>query len=258
MKKVNITQQRLLFASTCADELARQAKPTLTRRQTGKAWSDRAVWYADDTTLMAVVGAHEQRDSERTLAYGLVLRGDRALHLVLPRGWVQPTRRRLVWLTGDLRLSAHHDGHVAPVPSLPTDKPAAGYPADADPRPLHLGPATDWLTPLLDWAGHHPDLDPGHRPNTRSWHCRGQQILGIRRLGNGLRVEAGLTGTSTTTLLDLTGPPDPGRSRRGTSPRLRLDHRDEPGCHPGRPDQDARWARSTSAALTAASRHTHR
>ena len=60
--------------------------------------------------------------------------------------------------------------------------------------PIHyLGvKGSAWAQPLTEWAAEHPELDAGHRPGSRSWHCRGQRVLRLERAGSGVHIVAGI------------------------------------------------------------------
>jgi hypothetical protein len=76
----------------------------------------------------------------------------------------------------------------------------------------HLGDWASWVEPLTVWAGAHSYLAPAHRPDNRSWHCRGLRLLKIARNPEGVTVRAGIDYTealgkpAAAITLNLTGP----------------------------------------------------
>lgn len=174
-----------------ADTLAAQAGvDPKHRRQPTRGWTTHATWYEDSSRLLAVVGAEKERAADLALAHGLALRGGKKLGLVLPDGWVEPTRRRLPWLQVPIEFWRHDNATIQTVQAAaPGEHP---YPADDEHPALHLGDRTDWVGALMDWAGRHDNLDPGHRGNVRAWHCRGTRVLKIERTRSGLRITAGI------------------------------------------------------------------
>lgn len=178
-------------ATASADALAAQTgMDSKRRREPTRGWTTHAIWYEDASRLLAVVGTETERAADLALAHGLALRAEKKLGLVLPDGWVEPTRRRLPWLNVPVDLWRHDNTTIHPVHTgTAADHP---YPADDEHPALHLGDRTTWIGPLMDWAGQHDHLDPGHRGNVRAWHCRGTRVLKIERTKPGLRITAGI------------------------------------------------------------------
>lgn len=187
-------QQRQQFADAKADPLAAQvgaAAGARLRPQHGR--TTRFVWYQDDSTLTLVAGAQEAKACDLALAIGLGTRGQRALRLVLPRGWHEPTLHRWAWLNDELPLHVwtHCDDTVTAT-QRPTREATLRSVEGGEEPALHLGDRTSWVEPLMRWAGEQPDLDPAHRRDVRAWQCRGQRVLRIHRIGGGLTVIAGI------------------------------------------------------------------
>jgi hypothetical protein len=196
----SIKEEREAFAaSPLPDQLAEQAGvATVTRLLPRWERSARFVWYRDEVTLTLVVGAQEAGYVEEALAVGLGVRGDRELRLVLPRGWEEPTLHRLAWLRDDLpmRVWSYHSA-TARAETRPSRTHTLGLVSSAEKPMLHLRDRTSWVESLMRWAGDQADLDPSHRQDVRAWQCRGQRVLRIRRVSNGLEILAGIDwGTS--------------------------------------------------------------
>lgn len=187
-------QRRAHFAEAHADGLAGQvgAVPS-TRQPNGPGRSPRYVWFSQPDALTLVVGDQERGHVDTALAIGLSQRGDRALRLVLPRGWHEPTLHRWPWLRDELPLEvwAHAGGEAIPQPR-PTREATKELAVSGEEPALHLGTRTGWVENLMRWAGDQPELDPAHRQSTRAWQCRGQRVLRIARTGPGLTVVAGI------------------------------------------------------------------
>jgi hypothetical protein len=196
----SIKEEREAFAaSPLPDQLAEQAGvATVTRLLPRWERSARFVWYRDEVTLTLVVGAQEAGYVEEALAVGLGVRGDRELRLVLPRGWEEPTLHRWAWLRDDLpmRVWSYHSA-TARAETRPSRTHTLGLVSSAEKPMLHLRDRTSWVESLMRWAGDQADLDPSHRQDVRAWQCRGQRVLRIRRVSNGLEILAGIDwGTS--------------------------------------------------------------
>lgn len=205
--------RRQLFVAEEAEQLAEIVGAAAGSRlpDSGRRTS-RFVWFDDEDALTLVVGAQEAADVDLALALGLSTRAQRALRLVLPDGWHEPTLHRWAWLRDDLPLQVwvHAEGKAAPAERPTRAHTTAGLSGAEDP-PLHLGERTGWVESLMRWAGEQPDLDASHRRDVRAWQCRGQRVLRIVRTGKGLEIVAGIDwGTnsphSTPEPLRLTGP----------------------------------------------------
>jgi hypothetical protein len=182
------------FAAGRAGALAEQVGAAAgARLPSGQGRSPRYVWFGDDDALTLVVGDQEGDDVDTALAVGLSERGDRALRLVLPHGWHEPTLHRWPWLRDDLPLEVwtHADGTTTPHARPTRGATLPVVTSDEDPA-LHLGDRTAWVEGLMRWAGDRDDLDPAHRRGMRAWQCRGQRVLRIQRSRRGLTIVAGI------------------------------------------------------------------
>jgi hypothetical protein len=210
---MSIKDERDQFAAAHADSLAEQTGAAASsRRPASSGRSSRYVWYQDDQTLTLVVGAQEEAYCDTALAVGLNERGGRALRLVLPVGWFEPTSHRWAWLREDLPLSVwSHDTSTATQLDRPTREDTMALVEGPEDPVLFLGDRTEWVAPLMRWAGEHPNLDPSHRRDVRAWQCRGQRVLRIKRTRQGLDVVAGIDWGATSPhptpdALAITGP----------------------------------------------------
>jgi len=172
----------------------RQAGATVTSRvpSAGETLS-RFVRYADDQTLTLVVGNQEERAVDTALAVGLAERGDRALRLVLPIGWYEPTLHRWPWLRDDLPLKVwSHDGTTTTAQSRPTREATLQVVYGKEDAQHHMGDRTGWVQGLMRWAGEQDDLDAAHRRDVRAWQCRGQHVLRMHRTSTAVEIIGGI------------------------------------------------------------------
>jgi hypothetical protein len=178
-------------------------------RRSSDGRSDRFTYFEDDERLLVVAGPQEGDDVQLALAYGLTWAGARRLVLALPRENSTATRQRLPWFAEDRRpeLWLHDASGVEAVPChdrgatvravlerLGGVSPRAEFTAAA--TALRLGAAAGAVDLLVDWATRDERLDAAHRQNERSWHCSGQRVLSVRRTRSGLRLLAGIHGSS--------------------------------------------------------------
>ena len=197
---------RAIFNAQVAPELAGLAVRGVTA-DNRKSLSSRFSYHGTDARFVVVAGAQEKRLVDLALAYGLTYCGDRRLALVLPRAWAFPTLQRVPWLKSELRptVYVYDPGKPAKVERVSVSRQEAlkavrikaGDSPEADLRkaaaPLHLGDRGTWVDALVDWAASHPDLDPAHRANARSWQCRGQRVLTLSRSsGKKLSIVSGI------------------------------------------------------------------
>lgn len=191
---IAVKERREHFAAQEAESLAALTGASVASRLgPSSRRTSRFVWFEDAQTLTLVVGEQEAGHVDLALAVGLSARSERALRLVLPDGWHEPTLHRWAWLRDDLPMSVwiHADGMTTPAERPTREHTTAGVSGSEDP-PLHLAERTEWVEPLMRWAGEQPDLDPSHRRDVRAWQCRGQRVLRISRTGKGLQVVAGI------------------------------------------------------------------
>jgi hypothetical protein len=159
----------------------------------GQGRSPRYVWFSQDEALTLVVGEQEGDDVDTALAVGLSERGDRALRLVLPHGWHEPTLHRWPWLRDDLPLEVWtHAGGSMTQHTRPSRDATLPLVTSVEDPALYLGDRTAWVEDLMRWAGDQEDLDPAHRRGIRAWQCRGQRVLRIQRSRRGLTIVAGI------------------------------------------------------------------
>ncbi|MGY1709106.1 PGN_0703 family putative restriction endonuclease [Geodermatophilus sp. SYSU D00758] len=171
--------------------------------------SDRFAYFGDRDRFLVVAGPQEGDAVQLALAYGLTWAGDRRLVLALPHDHCTATAQRLPWFSAGRRPELWlHDG-VTARPAPVGDRAAAvaalgARPEDGDIRAdftgaataLHLGSRAGVVDLLVDWATRDPRLDSAHRQNERSWHCTGQRVLSVRGRRGGMRVLAGVHGST--------------------------------------------------------------
>jgi hypothetical protein len=183
-------------------------------RQAKGRLSSRFSWFETDHDFLIVVGVQEKGEADLALAYGLKLRGDKNLHLVLPRSYATATLQRSAFLYREaqpniyvheiawgesaptkvksVKLRSPDEAVAALVKRIPKKMTPAEELADAA-TPKHLGDRSGAVAQLVDWATRHRSLDPGHRKGERSWHCMGQKVLTIKgTAGKGLAIRAGI------------------------------------------------------------------
>ena len=176
--------------------------------------SSRFSWFQTDHEFLIVVGVQEKGEADLALAYGLKLRGDKTLHLVLPRSYATASLQRSAFLKEEaqphiyvheiawgavaptkvksLKLRSPDEAVAALVKRIPNKMTPAEELADAA-TPMHLGDRSDSVAQLVDWASRHRSLDPGHRKGERSWHCMGQKVLSIKGTkAKGLAIRSGI------------------------------------------------------------------
>lgn len=212
-QEASLKEVRRQFREGPAADLARSAglrRPTLWDQH----GSDRFACFTDARRFVVVAGPHEGSSVDLALAYGLTWAEGRRLVLVLPDQWSFPTLQRAPWLTPASRPQVFtYAGAAATSARMPSRadtqhalaarlKP--GHTLAAELRqaatPAHFGkPRSESVAELIEWATAHHQLDPGHRQNGRSWHCRGQRVLSIRGAGTGVAVNAGIHGTEDST-----------------------------------------------------------
>lgn len=201
-----VPEGRMSFNTRVASKLAQGAvRGAMPSGQSG--FSARFAYFATDSDLVVVAGPQEKQNADLALAYGLTYCGDRKLALVLPEPYAFPTLQRVPFLKTDLRPKVFTFGTgKEPVPErASTNRKDVGVAlaekAGADPAvdlrkssaPLHLGERGSWVAELVAWASQNHDLDPAHRPNVRSWQCRGQRVLTITRsAGKSVSIIAGI------------------------------------------------------------------
>lgn len=205
---------RASFNAGPASQLARLVDPASVPAERAADASSRFAYFETSTRLIVVSGPQEDDATELALVYGLALRGELGLTLVLPRDQAAPSAIRAAWLD-------------VPIEILVYDEPVAAEPFELGGRQAilemfgprsfvdtvhHLGDRASWVELLTVWAGAHSYLAPAHRPDNRSWHCRGLRVLKIARTPEGVRVRAGIDYTeavdkpAAAVALNITGP----------------------------------------------------
>ena len=185
---------RAQFNAGPVHQLARLVDPSAVPAARAADASSRFAYFETSTRLIVASGPQEGSATELALVYGLALRGDLGLTLVLPRNAAAPSAIRAAWLD-------------VPIQTLVYDTPDAVAPFEFGDRQTilemfgppsfvdavhHLGDRASWVEPLTVWAGAHPYLAPAHRPDNRSWHCRGLRVLKIARTPEGVALRAGI------------------------------------------------------------------
>lgn len=158
--------------------------------------SARFAYFESDSTFIVVAGSQEDSATQLALVYGLSLRRDLELVLVLPKEHIAQSALRAAWLDIPIRIFGHRKGQVAAhtVPDRVTALNTFGTSSFVD-RVHHLGDRAPWVEPLTSWAGAHDYLSPAHRPDNRSWHCMGLRVLRVSRTDGGVHVRAGISYT---------------------------------------------------------------
>ena len=177
--------------------------------------SNRFVCFDSTKATIIVAGVQEQKYTDLALAYGMALRADKPLSLVLPAAHAFPSIQRAALLTeATVRIWTHHVawGQAAAEPpeevAIPSPAEAAMTLRDekAVPTPaaelakatkaLHLRQASPRVFELVEWATRDPLLDAAHRPNMRAWQCAGRRVLSISRSTDGLVLKGGIHGAA--------------------------------------------------------------
>ena len=139
-------------------------------------------------------GPQEGDATELALVYGLTLRGDLGLTLVLPRTKAAASAIRAAWLNVPIEIQVYDDPDWVEVFDL-GDRDAIlemfGPTSYVD-AVHHLRDRAQWVEELTIWAGAHSRLAPAHRPDNRSWHCKGIRVLRVARTAEGVTVRAGI------------------------------------------------------------------
>lgn len=161
-----------------------------------------------------VSGPQEADATELALVYGLTLREELGLTLVLPRSLAGPSAIRAPWL--DVPIEIHVYDEIDSVEMVELGNRDAILesfgPTSFVDTVHHLGERARWVEPLTVWAGAHAYLAPAHRPDNRSWHCKGLRVLRIARTPEGVTIRAGIGYTAdqgkpaAAITLNLTGP----------------------------------------------------
>lgn len=201
--KPSIAERRAAFNSATAAELAQVLN--LPPRITGKGFSDRFAFFADDHRLAVVAGPQEEDYVELALAYAVRHAHSRSTVLVLPEAHVNATAQRIPWLRPAARPSmfVHRNGRARPQPERSQSETIAAIVSrlgDISPEaeltdammPLHLGDTSDGVWELVEQVTRDRRLDHGHRRGERSWHFAGQRVLSIRKSTEGVVVTAGI------------------------------------------------------------------
>lgn len=174
--------------------LARLVDPSAVPAERAADASSRFAYFETSTRFIVVSGPQEGAATELALVYGLASRGDFGLTLVLPRNAAAPSVIRAAWLDVPIQILAY-DEPDAVQPFELGDRQAIlemfGPPSFVD-TVHHLGDRASWVEPLTVWAGAHSSLAPAHRPDNRSWHCKGLRVLKIARTPEGVTVRAGI------------------------------------------------------------------
>ena len=206
---MSLKEDRELFNTEVAPQLAEQVRPRVTSRWTGHrslTKSARFAYFADEQRLVIIAGDQEKGAVEHAFAYGLGYREHRQLVLVLPRNYSFATLQRAPWFMDRARPEIWlHDSRSAQREPLPSK---AGTIGELSKRlkdgqspskelvdaatPGHLGTRSAAVHDLVEWATKHPQLDPSHRRSVRAWQCVGQRVLSIKRTGAGLCITAGI------------------------------------------------------------------
>jgi hypothetical protein len=177
----------------------------------------------DDGRLVVVMGGHEApTDVLVVLAHALAWQGDRDLLMVLPPEPAGTVLRLAPWLDVPLRVYAHQVGEApSPVPIPSRDEVLDDHAKRPRRReqPLDLGPAGQWVAPLVTEVVERHGLVPEHQKGYQAWKDRGQIVLKIEQPRGVTRVVAGVGHSKP-------GPGRPAPERHDVTGPLRADDQD--------------------------------
>ena len=219
MRSTTVAEERTAFNSQVAPSLAKKIDEVAVLSERSADASSRFSYFESPMGFMVVAGPQEDDAIELALVYGLALRQGQELILVLPRSRAIQTAIRAAWLDVPIRIFVH-DGPLdsAAVEALDIgDRHAileSFGPSSYVDRVHHLGDRASWVESLTAWAGANDYLAAAHRPDNRSWHCKGIRVLRVTRTPAGVQIRAGIdysegTGKPAAAItLELTGPLD--------------------------------------------------
>ena len=182
------------FNRSPARYLAGLVDPSAVPAERAADASSRFAYFETPTRFIVVSGPQEGAATELALVYGLALREGLGLILVLPRKEAAVSAIRAAWLDVLIEILVYDEpGAVEPfaLGDRQTILEMFGSPSFVD-TIHHLGDRASWVEPLTVWAGANSYLAPAHRPDNRSWHCRGLRVLRIARTPEGVAVRAGI------------------------------------------------------------------
>ena len=203
---MDLSSARSKFSTETAPQLLGSMGKADAKRWDGNG-SARFAYFRNDEDFIVLCGEQEGADADRALAYGLsYLPNGCRLVLVLPKGAAFSTQQRAAWLREPHRPTVLvHDGHTVEsagrrsraetVQALAERLDGDGGLAEELRRataPVHLGGDDEELAGFVERVSRDRELDPAHRRGERSWHYRGQRVLSIRRMKEGLVVRAGI------------------------------------------------------------------
>jgi hypothetical protein len=219
MRSTTVAEERAAFNSQVAPSLARKVDDAAVLSERSADASSRFSYFESSMGFIVVAGSQEDEATELALVYGLALRQDQELVLVLPRSRAVQTAIRAAWLEVPIRIFVH-DGpsDIVTVEALHIGDRGAILesfgPSSYVDRVHHLGDRASWVESLTAWAGANEYLAAAHRPDNRSWHCKGLRVLRVTRTPAGVQVRAGIdysegSGKSAAAItLELAGPLD--------------------------------------------------
>ena len=158
--------------------------------------SEYFAYFGDGESLAVIVASQEtSRDVDKALAYGLSYAGDRDLLLVLPKAQTWPTLARAAFLDVPVQVFEYDDVGIAPL-VIPAEREVFERLRGGIRTGVHdLGEQQSWVEELLQWTGGQVELSRADRNGCLTWHCRGRQVLKVRRADAGFKIEAGVVST---------------------------------------------------------------
>ncbi len=194
------TRRRQEFFDSVAPVLVSSAVGPLPVWAGSRKMSGQFAFRGDDDVL-AIVSWPEATSvsADEALAWGLAYGGDRDVVLLLSAGLARPTLQRLPWVTSPVRVFTFDE--TAPRDVTPAVVPARvevldeirAWGARGKPGAKQLGELqAGWIEELVDWLDERPLLSAAHRQSYLAWHIAGRQVLKIRRIRDGLAIEAGV------------------------------------------------------------------
>lgn len=149
---------------------------------------------ADESRLLVCVRpAVSQIDADMALAWGLALRGDRQLSVMLPVQLAEPTLLRAPWFVPSGKVFTYAtDGDVAEPAPLTHEQSIRAYRRASHHASADLGGKKDWIRPLVDWVDGLRDVERIVRSNYVAWHVHGRQVLKVTPSAAGLSIVAGV------------------------------------------------------------------
>ena len=149
---------------------------------------------ADEARLLVIAcPVVSQADADMALAWGLALRGDRQLSVMLPVHLAEPTLLRAPWFVPSVRVFTYTAGcQVAEPAPLTHEQTIRAYRRATHHAEAELGDKAEWIGPLIEWANRLPGSEYIARSNYVAWHVHGRQVLKVTPSTAALSIVAGV------------------------------------------------------------------